>query len=66
MDFETRKFFVRMKELFRPIEQQILMTDDENDLVLLSTVMLTTAKRILIKHYGEEEAKDLMKTIIDQ
>ena len=42
------------------------MTDDKNDLVLLSTVMLTTAKRIFIEHYGEKEAKELMKTIIDQ
>ena len=57
---------VRMKELFKPIDQQIQMTDDSNDLTLLSTVMLTTAKRIFIDRFGEESARLLMKTIIER
>jgi len=65
MNSQQRKAFVRMNELFKPIERQILMTDDINDLVLLSTVMMTTAKRIYIERYGEEGAKELMKTIIE-
>ena len=45
---------IRMAELFRPIEMQILMTDDEDDLIMLSTIMLTTAKDILIQRLGKE------------
>jgi len=63
---EQFKQIRRMNELFRPIERQILMTDDENDLTLLSTVMLTTAKRIFIDRFGEESARTLMKTIIER
>ena len=55
-----------MNELFKPIDRQIMMTDDINDLLLLSTVMITTAKRIYIERYGEEGAKQLMKVIIEQ
>jgi hypothetical protein len=65
MDPVTAKHFRRMIELFKPIEQQIMMTDDVDDLILLSTVMITTAKKIYVNRYGEEEAKELMKTIIE-
>ena len=65
MDPVTAKHFRRMMELFKPIERQIMMTDDEDDLILLSTVMITTAKKIYINRYGEEEAKKLIKVIIE-
>ena len=55
-----------MNELFKPVERQIMMTDDINDLILLSTVMMTTAKRIYIDRYGVEDAKELMRTITEQ
>ena len=54
----------RMNELFKPIEQQIFMTDDKQDLLLLATVMFTTARKIFLEEYSEEEAKHLMKIII--
>lgn len=53
----------RMKELFRPIERQILMTDDENDLVMLGTVMVTTGKDILVQRLGSEKAKRMILTM---
>lgn len=53
-----------MNELFQPIEQQIFMTDDKEDLLLLATVMFTSARKIFIEEYGEAEAKYLMKVII--
>ena len=54
----------RMNELFQPIEQQIFMTDDKEDLLLLATVMFTSARKIFIEEYGEAEAKYLMNVII--
>jgi len=53
----------RMKELFRPIERQILMTDDEEDLVMLATVMMTTSKDILCQRLGVEKAKKMIFTM---
>lgn len=42
----------RMLELYRPIEQQILMTDDTEDVILLASLMLTTSVDILAKQIG--------------
>ena len=53
-----------MNELFQPIEQQIFMTDDKEEILLLATVMFTTAKKLFVEEYGEETAKYLMKTMI--
>ena len=53
----------RLTELFRPIERQILMTDDEHDLTMLATLMLTTGKDILIQRVGAEKAKRMIFTM---
>lgn len=65
MEFDYDKHLARMNELFQPIEQQILMTDDKNDILLLSTIMLTTAKRIFEDHYGEQVGRILVNQIIN-
>jgi hypothetical protein len=52
-----------MRELFRPIERQILMTDDEDDLIMLGTLMVTTGKDILVQRVGSEKAKRLILTM---
>jgi hypothetical protein len=65
MDFEKIQRQVgRMDELFLPIEKQIYMTDDKEDLMLLATVMFTTARKLFIDEYGDRDAKMLMKVII--
>jgi len=66
MEDNLEKQRKRMNELFKPIEQQILITDDSNDLKLLSTVMFTTAKKIFINQFGDKQARYLMKTMIEQ
>lgn len=53
----------RMRELFRPIERQILMTDSEDDLIMLATLMLTTGKDILVQRIGSEKAKRMILTM---
>jgi len=65
MDYDRlQKQVERMNELFSPIEQQIFMTDDKEDLLLLATVMFTTSKKLFTQEYGEKDANFLMKTII--
>jgi len=67
MDIEKmQKHVQRMDDLFRPIEQQIYMTDDKEDLLLLATVMFSTARKIFIEEYGEKDANFLMRTIIGE
>jgi hypothetical protein len=53
----------RMRELFRPIESQILMTDDAQDLIMLATLMMTTSKDILVQRLGSEKTKRLVFTM---
>jgi hypothetical protein len=52
-----------MRELFRPIERQILLTDDEEDLVMLASLMMTTSKDILVQRIGSEKAKRMIFTM---
>ena len=47
----------RMEELFRPIEQQILMTDDTSDILILASIMITTSKRLYESILGKEDTK---------
>ena len=53
----------RMIELFRPIERQIYMTDSDEDLVMLASVMVTTGKDILVQRLGSEKAKRMILTM---
>jgi hypothetical protein len=53
----------RMRDLFRPIERQILMTDDASDLIMLGSLMVTTGKDILVQRLGSEKAKRIILTM---
>ena len=53
----------RKEELFAPIHQQILMTDDDNDLLLLATNMLTSSMHIFYSHYGHQAATMLIDSL---
>jgi hypothetical protein len=52
-----------MVELFRPIEMQILMTDDTDDLIMLATLMLTSGKDILLQRIGREKTKKMIDNL---
>jgi hypothetical protein len=43
----------RMQELMQPIEQQIMMTDDRNELLMLASAMLVACKDIFDDQIGE-------------
>jgi hypothetical protein len=47
----------RMAELMQPIEQQILMCDNQQDLLMLASAMITSAKHIFILNLGSEVTK---------
>ena len=54
----------RKQELFGPIEMQIYMTDDRNDLLLLASSMCQASYRIFSNEFTEQEAKALVNHLI--
>jgi hypothetical protein len=47
----------RMAELMQPIEQQILMCDNQQDLLMFASAMITSGKHIFILNLGHEMTK---------
>lgn len=60
MAYTPSERFQRMKELSKPIDQQIMMCDDEQDLLALASIMLVSARAILVTTVGEDVAKQVM------
>lgn len=50
----------KMKELMRPIDRQIMMCDDRNDLFLLASAMMVTSKNIFKNFLGKEGAHEVL------
>lgn len=51
----------RMKELMAPIEQQILMCDDRQDLIMMASAMMIYAKDIFDNEIGTRGRKKMFK-----
>ena len=54
----------RMKELTKPIDQQILMCDNREDLLMMASVMLSRTKEIFDLELGEEGRKEMFKDLV--
>jgi hypothetical protein len=50
----------RMQELMEPIDRQIMMCDDSADVLMLASIMMTTARRIMVNHIGEEQTEQVI------
>jgi len=47
----------RMEELMRPVDQQILMTDDREEVLMLACAMMQRIREIFDTQIGEEARK---------
>lgn len=47
----------RAAQLFRNIEAQIMMCDDSDDLMILGTLFLSSAKNIFLSRYPREHTR---------
>lgn len=56
----------RMKELMKPIDRQIMMCDDKNELLMLASIMLTTSKQIFRTQLGEEGSRELFGIMFNE
>jgi hypothetical protein len=57
----TTKLQAKLHELMKPIDSQIMMCDDENDLLLFACALVTRASRILDERIGVDGRKQIMK-----
>jgi hypothetical protein len=55
----------RMAELMQPIDMQIMMCDTTDEVLMLASAMLTTAKDIYVQQLGEKNAVDLINMMLD-
>ena len=53
-----------MAELMEPIDRQIMMCDDREDLLMLACAMMTTVKGIFDVELGEEGRKRMFKDLV--
>ena len=51
----------RMMELMQPIDQQIMMCDDREDVMMLACAMLERCKHILDSQIGKEGRKTILE-----
>tara|TARA_B110000046_G_scaffold91738_2_gene99772 strand:+ start:5015 stop:5203 length:189 start_codon:yes stop_codon:yes gene_type:complete len=51
----------RMIELMKPIDQQIMMCDDKEDVMMLACAMLERCKNILDTQIGKEGRKTILE-----
>jgi hypothetical protein len=54
----------RMAELMEPIDRQIMMCDDREDLLMLACAMMTTVKGIFDVELGEDGRKRMFKDLV--
>jgi hypothetical protein len=52
---------LRIKELMLPVERQIMMCDNRNDLLLLCFSMINISAKILEQNLGAEKKRQLFK-----
>jgi len=55
----------RLKQLQENVEAQILMTDGPEDLLLLATIFLATAKNIFLSNFPKEHTRDVLHKYVD-
>ena len=56
----------RMQELMEPIDRQIMMCDNVEDVLMLASNMMVTAKMIYIQQLGGEGAKILIQKMVNE
>jgi hypothetical protein len=54
----------RMAELMGPIDRQIMMCDDRNDLLMMASCMMVAVKDIFDQQIGEEGRKQMFRDYV--
>jgi len=51
----------RLAELMEPINRQIMMCDEQNDLLILAFAMMNRSREIIDQQLGEHKRRELFK-----
>ncbi len=54
----------RMHELMAPVEQQIMMCNDEKDLLMMACAMMQRTREIFDQTLGEDGRRKMFKELI--
>jgi len=60
MDMTSKIIQERMRELIKPIDQQIMMCDSKEDILMMACVMLTHVKTMLDSQIGIKGRKTVI------
>ena len=63
---DRKETIKRMIELMEPIDRQIMMCDNVEDLLMLASNMMVTAKMIYVQQLGGEGAKLLIQKMVNE
>jgi len=61
---DKNKVTERMAELMRPVDQQIMMCDNQEDLLMMACAMLQRINEIFEDALGEEGRKKMFKDLV--
>ena len=53
----------RMSELMQPVDQQVMMCDDRNEILMMACAMLQRVREILDAQIGVEGRKEMFKDL---
>ena len=62
----SKKVIDRMNELMEPIDRQIMMCDNVEDVLMLASNMMVTAKSIYVQNLGGAGAKQLIQNMVNE
>ena len=62
----SKKIIDRMNELMEPIDRQIMMCDNVEDVLMLASNMMVTAKSIYVQNLGGAGAKQLIQNMVNE
>lgn len=62
----SKNVIARMEELMRPIDRQIMMCDNVEDVLMLASNMLVTAKIIYVQNLGGAGTKELLQIMVNE
>ena len=62
----TKDVIARMDELMKPIDRQIMMCDNVEDVLMLASNMMVTAKSIYVQNLGGTGAKEILQKMVNE
>jgi len=63
-EYDENKVSARMEELIKPVDQQIMMCDDEKEVLMMACIMLQRVSTIFDIQLGVEGRKKMFKTLV--